>query len=270
MMEDSLFRYVADCMSEYASRIDKVDLFGLGEPLMDPQIFNRIIYLKNKGFKNLAISTNADLLDPIKQNRLLETGIETVIFSIDGTCKATHESIRRGVQFERVMAHCLSLIDTRDKSRYATRFVLRFIRLPENAAEWDAFKAFWLPRLSPARNDLLIAYNVNTMGGEVFKKDDILGSKRIPALEDKPCHQVFDRLIILNNGIVPLCCEDTPATRHIMGSVSDQSPMEIFNGPKFAAMRVLHQKGEKNRIDLCRECTLLYSESAIETHGTTT
>ena len=88
-----------------------------------------------------------------------------------------------------------------------------------------------------------------------------LGDKKI---ENSPCHQIFDRLIILNNGEVPLCCEDTPSGKHIMGNVEKSSPIDIFNGPQFNRMRNLHSKGQKNTIPLCKECTMLYSEDRMK------
>ncbi len=83
-MPEKMFRDIIDSLEPYKQGIEKVDLFGLGEPLLDKFIFDRIKYVKKKGFKNIAISTNADLLDKKKQDLLLETEIETVIFSIDG------------------------------------------------------------------------------------------------------------------------------------------------------------------------------------------
>lgn len=266
VMPPDLFQSIADAMAPYKEKIEKVDLFGLGEPLLDPYIFERMRYMRGKGFRNLAISTNADLLDKDKQLELLETGIETVIFSIDGVTAAIHENIRRGVNFERLVENCRSIIHIRDQHNYKTRFVIRFIRQNSNKHEWEPFLAYWRPKLSPERNDLLIAYNVNTMGGVVASKKELLGDNLDEALEMLPCHQVFDRLIILNNGIVPLCCEDTPHAKYIMGDVRKTSAIDIFNGEAFQRMRKLHNDKKKNTLAICRECTMLYSESKVQTY----
>ncbi len=265
IMSIELFKHIIDFMKPYNEQIEKVDLFGLGEPLLDPHIIERIRYAKEKGFQNLAISTNADLLDVHKQNALLETGIETVIFSIDGVNKETHENIRRGVVFERVIENCESIIRMRNEHNYKTRFVIRFIRQNSNKTEWEQFLAYWNPKISPGRNDLLIAYDVNTMGGEVISKQELLGDGPLDeSIEALPCHQVFDRLIILNNGIVPLCCEDTPHAKYMMGDVKETLPIDIFNGTNFQRMRRLHTDHKKTTLTICRECTLLYSENKMQ------
>lgn len=264
IMTEQMFKGVVDSLVSYNHIIEKVDLFAMGEPMLDPHIFERISYVRDKGFRNVAISTNVDLLSEVKQRKLLATGIETVIFSIDGINKETHESIRPGVMFENVISNCLSIICKRDKGNYKTRFLVRFIRQASNNPEWEEFRAFWQLRLSPDKGDRLIKYDVNTMGGAVFSKDELIGDRIDQRIEELPCHQVFDRLIVLSDGTVPLCCEDTPKAENIMGNVKDASPIEIFNGESFRRMRKIHCRGQKNSIPICENCTMLYSEAKIE------
>ena len=142
-MSMEMFKNIIDSMLPYKDHIEKVDLFGLGEPLLDRHLFERIKYVKEKGFQNIAISTNADLLNTEKQKLLLDSGIDTVIFSIDGIKKETHENIRKGVHFERLVDNCQNMIAMRDQGNYNTRFVIRFIRQPSNLKEWASFKQFW-------------------------------------------------------------------------------------------------------------------------------
>ncbi|MBU0536361.1 MAG: SPASM domain-containing protein, partial [Nanoarchaeota archaeon] len=48
---------------------------------------------------------------------------------------------------------------------------------------------------------------------------------------------------------------------HNMGNVKDSSPLEIFNSDKFNNIRKLHSEGNKTKIDMCKNCTVLYSEN---------
>jgi len=264
-MSMQMFNSVIDSMLPYKDHIEKVDLFGLGEPLLDRHLFERIKYLKEKGFQNIAISTNADLLNVEKQKLLLESGIDTVIFSIDGIKKETHENIRKGVLFERLVDNCQNMIAMRDQGNYKTRFVIRFIRQPSNLKEWASFKQFWQSKISFEKKDMLIVYDVNTMGGTFLSKEELISEGRIlPEIEERQCHMVFDRLIILNDGSVPLCCEDTPRATYNFGNVNNQLPIKIFNSPKFNRIRELHQSGEKNKMPICKDCVMLYSEQTTQ------
>ncbi|MFC2005197.1 radical SAM protein, partial [Chloroflexota bacterium] len=160
IMPVEMSEYILDELSPYTDQVEMLDLIGIGEPLLDPHIFQRIKYAKEKGFRNIAIATNVELLDKEKQGKLLETSIDTVLFSIDGVKKETHEKIRRGLTFERVVENCQSIIKMRDEGAYKTRFVIRFIKQDINKGEWESFRKFWEPKLSREKGDLVIIYDV--------------------------------------------------------------------------------------------------------------
>lgn len=75
---------------------------------------------------------------------------------------------------------------------------------------------------------------------------------------------VFDILYILSDGTVPLCSEDWHNAKYSFGNIKDASPIEIFNCEKFNKIREIHKAGNKKRIDICKECTLLYSLATKE------
>ena len=89
VMDIAMSKYILDELSPYVDEIEQLNFFFLGEPLLDPFIYERIKYAKKKGFRNIGISTNADLLDRPRQIKLLESKIDTIIFSIDGIKKET-------------------------------------------------------------------------------------------------------------------------------------------------------------------------------------
>ena len=261
VMPLKLFYKIIDEFEPYRDRLRMMDLFGLGEPLLDPYIIERIRYVKNKGFKNLAISTNADLLTFEKQDALLGAGIDTVLISIDGTTKEVHEGIRRGVKFERIVENVQSLIRKRDVGGFATRFVIRFIKQKDNQHQLDDFIRFWESKISKDKRDFVAVYNLHSWGGEMLRKQEILGATLYDkAIEESPCHHIFYTMNILADGTVPLCSEDVVRARHNFGNVNEQSCLEAFNSPKFGNVRRLHVQGNKRTIEPCKECTVLYSE----------
>lgn len=255
-LSDKIFEELAP----YAEWIEKVDLFGLGEPLLDPHLLSRIHKAKSLGFKNLAISTNAELLNEEKRTGLLESGIETIIFSIDGIRAATHEGIRRKLHFPKLMANCAAMIRERDAGNFRTRFVVRFIRQDANRNEWDEYVEYWSKLLSGDRRDLLIRYDAHSWSGSLSSKDQHLHTlARDPYLEMKPCWHVFEHLVILVDGTVPLCSEDWHKATVNFGNITSDTLLGIFNNKKFEAVRKLHSSCEKNKIGLCSECTVHYS-----------
>lgn len=261
IMSTTLYESIIDSMAPYAKDIEKLSVFGLGEPLLDPKLCDRIRYAKARGFHDIGISTNAHLLTPDKREVLLETGIETVIFSIDGATKKTHERIRVRTDFDRVVENCLGTVRLRDRKGFNTRFVVRFVRQESNHTEWDAFRRFWLGVISPQRGDLITLYDMHSWGGEIARKAEILKGHVSDPIERMPCHHLHT-LYILADGSVPLCNEDWLDSQFRLGNVRRTHPLDLYNSPKLKRIRDVHSAGKKNMIPMCRECTVLYSDAA--------
>jgi len=76
-------------------------LIGLGEPFLDPAIFERIEYCERHGIATL-LSTNGVLLDEENAAKLLDSRLQHITLSFDGASKETFEHYRKGARFERV------------------------------------------------------------------------------------------------------------------------------------------------------------------------
>lgn len=260
VMAEPLYRRIVDSLAEHCGTIRQFDFIGLGEPLLDPNLAARVAYAKGKGINGTAIATNADLLDAGKAAALLDAGIDTVIFSIDGTRAETHEAIRRGVSFERVKANAERIVRLRDEGGYATKFVFRFIRQDSNEAEWPEYERHWRGQVDPGR-DLVMCYGRHNWGGTLCSREELVGESAVRAEVDRlPCHWVFDTINIRKDGEVVLCCEDALDPQYDFGNAAEVAPLEAFNCKAFKAVRRLHVQGRKNAIPMCRECTVPYSE----------
>ena len=66
-----------------------------GEPLLHPKLSNFIKYAKKKGILETIINTNATKLNTSISKKLIESGLDILIFSFDGGTK-TYEKLRPG------------------------------------------------------------------------------------------------------------------------------------------------------------------------------
>ena len=76
-------------------------LIGLGEPFMDPQIFERIEFCHRHSISTL-LSTNGTFLDERYAGSVLDSPLEQITLSFDGAKKETFEFYRKGAKFEKV------------------------------------------------------------------------------------------------------------------------------------------------------------------------
>lgn len=87
-------------------------LQGLGEPLLNPDIFKMIKFAKSKGIE-VRISSNATLLTPENSKKLVSTGLDSIYLSIDGASPKTYKSIRKGANFDLVINNIEVLMKTK-------------------------------------------------------------------------------------------------------------------------------------------------------------
>ena len=247
-MSEENFQEIVNKFLPYVSQIKYVSLWELGEPLLDRGLFKKIKYLKKYNFKNIAIATNADLLDEKKQIKLLKTGIDTIICSIDSIDKKTHESIRMNTNFERVVKNVQSCIEKRNKGNYKTRFLIRMIRQELNYLQWPKYVEYWEKFIDRTKRDDIIAFNIHNWGGTISKEKVDFTT---------PCLDINERMIIDFNGEVTLCCGENPIKKKIkLGNVLFEDPIKIFNNEIFRHYRKMNIRGLRGHLDLCKECNI--------------
>ena len=160
----SLEKYSAilDRFVEHVDKLKFLTLHGMGEPLLDKTLPEKIALARDKGFPGIGFATNATHLSTKVAASLLESGLNTIIFSIDGIKKETHEKIRK-VNYDTVLRNILNFIDLRN-SQGKTKIIMRMIRQEENKNEWDEYQAFWLSHLNKQFGDQVSFFDVHNWG----------------------------------------------------------------------------------------------------------
>jgi wyosine [tRNA(Phe)-imidazoG37] synthetase (radical SAM superfamily) len=255
IMSMDLFMKIVGDLLPYKDKIGQIDLFGLGEPLMDKHIFDRIRYLKGKVMRGVGISTNADLLDDKKQDILLDSGIDTVIFSIESTKKEIHERIRRNTDFDRVVRNANKIIEKRNQRNLKTKFVFRFINQKINEGGWEEYKNYWACRIDKNKGDQINLYTAHDWVGEI--KNHMIESRKAD-VEAMKCYQIFERMFIFCDGTMSMCSCDLHHPYMPVGNVTKANSIDVYNGNKMREIREIHLSGNKNTIEICNNCNMLY------------
>ena len=94
--------------------LQRVVLHGLGEPLLNPEIFEIIKTLKERNIYTL-FNSNAISLTPERSAQLIQSGLDEYRVSVDAATSATYKAIRGVNQFERVKANLLDLTSQQRK-----------------------------------------------------------------------------------------------------------------------------------------------------------
>src|SRR5882762_7019337 len=93
--EDMTEAIFSRLVQDAGSSAEHMMLIGLGEPLMDRKIFDRIEYCERHNISTL-LSTNGTLLDEKLADRILSGPLEHITLSFDGSTKESFEFYRKG------------------------------------------------------------------------------------------------------------------------------------------------------------------------------
>ena len=250
LMNMELFKKIIDDAAN--SGINDIALNFYNEPFADPLIFERIKYVKSKGLA-CKFSSNGTLVSKEKIETILNSGLDTVIFSFDGATKEAYEKIRVGADFEKTRDNIINLIKEREKrgSEKPSIFV-NFVAQKENYHDIKTFRSFWRGLAD------------GVMIGEVDnrKENGLLPDELKKKWQPKhlyPCPRVLNAMEVMSNGQVVLCCMDFDGSV-VLGDLNKQTISEIYASAKWEQIRQLHLKGKGDKISVCNktQCPYIY------------
>jgi len=119
--------------------LDRVVLHGIGEPLLNREIFDIVAYLKTR-VPVVLFNSDAVSLTPKRARRLIESGLDEYRVSMDAATPDTYMKLRGVDQFDRVVANVRCLIALqREMARPTPRVSLWLTASRVNLDELPAF-----------------------------------------------------------------------------------------------------------------------------------
>ena len=149
-MADAIFERL---VRESADSAEHMMLIGLGEPFMDPRIFDRIEYCHRHSIATL-LSTNGTFLDERLAGRVLDSPLDEITLSFDGAKKETFEFYRKGAKFEKVRDNFVRFARMKQERRSKLQVVVQMVCMEGNAGEVGDFLAFWSAPVSYTHLDV--------------------------------------------------------------------------------------------------------------------
>jgi len=111
-------------------------LWNWGEPFLNPDLIRMIACAKSK---NIIVhsSTNGNVkLDDEAAGRLVDSGLDSLVFGIDGATQETYSLYRKGGDLEKVKDNIKTIVRARRKRGSQTpRLTLRFVVMRQNEKE---------------------------------------------------------------------------------------------------------------------------------------
>lgn len=226
--------------------VHAVKLIWRGEPTLHKELPEFVKYAKDKGILDVLINTNALLLTEELSVKLIEAGLDKIIFSLDSANEETYKKIRVGSDFNTVVGNIGNLNRLKaDMSIVKPLTFASMIKTELNNSEEEEFAAFFGEMVD----------NIYIANSTEQDKTQLETSKKI---EGFSCEQIWQRLIIDWSGKVVPCCYDTEFY-YTLGDISKDSIHDIWHGKKLSELRRLHAEGRYDEIEICKICAVASS-----------
>jgi len=276
LMDPALFRKILDEAGPYAFTLL---LWDWGEPFVNPHVYDMIAYAKAKDVKVVS-STNGHLFaDPDRAEALVRSGLDTIIFAIDGATQATYERYRQGGDLAQALAGVRQVVAARRRLGAATPLVnFRFIVMAHNEGEIPAvrtlahdvgadvvtFKTLNQCLRGPYKD---AAGGAAEAGGGFVPRQPKYQRFRTNASGHRvrrrrnPCRQLWNNPSIHWNGNVCPCTFD-PQDEFVLGNAGERSFWEIWSGEGYRRIRRAFSR-DWSAMNLCGECSYAYEGGSL-------
>lgn len=254
-MDQKLFCKIVDGMKNFDLSQTQIFLHKEGEPLCDDEIASKINYMCRNisNFKEIGINTNAMLLTKEKTEKLLNSGLNLIFFSLDGVKKESYERIRINCNYEKVVSNIEYFLEERKKYKKNIRVIMQMLITDFNESEKEAYINKWSK------------YDVEFYFKEVHcYLDGSASSFSEPhfATQTKICEDPFRMLVYYVDGNVGCCCWDYN-NEYIIGNANEQNLWELFNNSKIDYMRKMQESKSCKNIVPCNRCGRIFGEDKI-------
>ncbi len=257
-MSLDLYKQILDELAANApDRVYHIVLYLGGEPLMHRKIADMVRMAHERGYLT-QINTNATLLKEDISRRLIDAGLDLVLFSFDDVPAERYGEMRVGAVKDKVYENIINFLELKEAAK--TAHPLTHIASLQYPSECDPqprpaspVPSEELKRLFEGRNVQFIMNWAHHWASDFTA--DVQGMPPLGALGPYfPCRLLWGEMTIRWDGTVVPCCYDL-RSEEVISRFPDQSLAEIWNGEHYTGLRQSHVRGRAGRIPLCAGCS---------------
>lgn len=261
VMSDQLFELIINEVKIHKDEIKVIVLYHGGEPLLNKNFANMVRTLKqiNPLFFIKTVS-NGMALTASRSQELLDCGLDSIEFSLDGSSAEESQYIRRKSDTQKIITNIKQLIKLKcEQNKSFPEIYIATTQFYSDAKISGSEKLsepLWLKKTF--LNDdvdfkVALAMKWPHMGDS--------GLFDFIQIEDtnnncKKCTHVIDTMTIRSDGTVVACCFDL-TNELVMGSIKENSLNQIWNNSAYKTLR--SSLNNREFISICSHCLVVNS-----------
>ena len=258
MLTDETYRKVID---ELGLKLTYLIFYFQGEPYLNPKFLEHVKYATQKNIYT-ATSTNAHYLTDQKAKETVESGLDRLIISIDGSSQDTYEQYRIGGQISKVIEGTKNVVKWKKELKSKTPYVIfQYLVVKPNEHQLDEVQKL---------ADEIGVDEVAFKTAQIY--DYVEGSELIPTIEKyaryrqkangqweiknkllNHCWKMWHSCVITWDGKVVPCCFDKDA-HHQLGTLETTGFAPIWKGEAYSQFRQALVRS-RSEIEMCRNCS---------------
>jgi radical SAM protein with 4Fe4S-binding SPASM domain len=257
-LKEDFFRKIID---ELDHQVFYLTFYFQGEPYINPNFLDMVNYAHKRKIYT-STSTNAHFLNDENAKKTVESGLDRLIISIDGTTQETYESYRINGKLSNVLQGAKNIVKWRKKLKSKTPYIIfQFLVVKPNEHQipevYQLAKEIGVDEVKLKTAQIYDFKNGNPLIPSMDKysryRQDSNGLYQIKNELLNHCWKLWHSCVITWDGLVVPCCFDKDA-QHKLGDLKISSFKKIWKDEKYLNFRQNILKG-RNQIDICTNCT---------------
>jgi len=248
-------------IDEIAEELLYLIFYFQGEPYINPKFLDMVKYASEKGIYTIT-STNGHFLNKENAIKTIESGLDRMIISVDGTTQETYESYRKGGKLDVVLQGARNMVKwKREMNSKTPHLIFQFLVVKPNEHQIDEiYKLAEEIGIDEVKLKTAQVYDYED-GNELIPtiskysryKKTATGKYKVKHNLDNHCWKLWHACVITWDGLVVPCCFDKDAI-HKLGDLKKVSFRELWQGKAYQNFRTL-LLGGRDKIDICKNCT---------------
>lgn len=257
-LKEDFFR---DTIDELHKELLYLIFYFQGEPYINPKFLDMVKYASDRGIYTIT-STNAHFLNDANAKKTVESGLDRMIISVDGTTQEVYENYRKAGNLETVLQGARNMVKWKKELKSKTpHLIFQFLVVRPNEHQ--------IEEVYKLAEEIGID-EVKLKTAQVYDYKN--GNELIPTLDkyaryaEKPdgtwqvknellnhCWKLWHSCVITWDGMVVPCCFDKDA-EHRLGDLKKEKFVDLWHGEAYKGFRTSLLKG-RDQIDICTNCT---------------
>ncbi|MEP7195096.1 MAG: SPASM domain-containing protein [Saprospiraceae bacterium] len=248
-------------LNPLVTNLSSILFYFQGEPFINHELFKMIHFASIRGVYTMS-STNGHFLTVEKSNKTIDSGLDRLVISVDGTTQETYEKYRIGGELDKVIQGIKNLVEAK-KNRKSIKplIILQFLVVRQNEHQIEEMKLI-AKELEVDHLELKSAQIYNYKNGSEFIPEQEIysryqknfdGTYHIKNKLLNHCWRMWQGCVITWDGRVVPCCFDKDASINL-GMLGKENFKNIWKGKAYKDFRTQIIKSRKN-IEICKNCT---------------